>query len=121
MDAPDTLKSPPASGQPKIDIVAPLHQPQPRRRGDIGLNLVGGSALLFAILQRSHATGVQSHVDVRGIRIEALTKHEHRLLVRVPACVSESDVGGQGNVVRNFLPDKVERVGRRTTCCLRCR
>ena len=56
---------------------------------------------------------MQGRVSVSGIRIEALTNHEHRLFMLISPRFCEGDIGRHRNIVRDFLPHKVKRVPRK--------
>src|SRR5467141_2526377 len=96
--------------EPQGEVRAALFYPQPRRRGNVGLDFVRDRALLLAILQRSQTAAMQRRVRVRRIGIQALADHEHRFSVFVRALPEKGDVRRQRDVAGHFLPRELESV-----------
>ena len=96
--------------QPQGEVRAAFFNPQPRRRGNIGLYFVGGRALLLAILQRGQTAAVQRRVGVRRIPVKALADHEHRFAMLVHALAEKRDVRRQRRIAGHFLPHELESI-----------
>ena len=100
-------------GQRHVNVVSALRDAQASGRGNVRLNLVRDGAFLVTELERGQAAGVERHVGVGRVRIQALAEDQHCLLVFVSAGVRKRNVGRQCNVAGNFLPHEVKGVRRR--------
>jgi hypothetical protein len=55
---------------------------------------------------------MQRHIGVRRIRVQALPRHQHRLLVRISALPEHRNVGREREISLHLFPDKLECVRR---------
>ncbi len=94
-----------------IDVVAVFFDAEALWAGDGGLDFVGGSAGLVAILEGGEADSVQGGIGIGGIGVEALADDEAGFSMGIFAIDGEHYVGFEGEIGGDFFPDEVERVG----------
>src|SRR5882762_4990014 len=95
------------------EICTALLNPQTPRSRFMGLNLMRPCTLLLAILQRSQPAPMQGQVSIRGVSVEALPHHQHRLAMLVHPFADKGNVRRQRHVTRNLFPYKLKPVPRK--------
>ena len=104
------------------DGVATLFKAQAAGGVDVEFDVLRGGAGCTAVLECGHARAVLSRVGVDAVGVEGLSEHEDgfSMRTRIAGGIGKIHVGGEGNVARDFLPDKMESVGGRPeirACC----
>ncbi len=53
---------------------------------------------------------MQGNVGIRGIGVESLANHHYSFAMRILACANKAQIGGNGNIAGNFLPNELESI-----------
>jgi len=77
---------------------------------DAILHVFYADVLLGALGQLDHAQAMQCHDDLLGVIVEILADDEDRFAISITVGVGEGDVGGQGSIAGELLPEEAKFV-----------
>src|ERR1700691_2684455 len=98
------------AGNEGVEVISALFQPEACGSGHTGLHLACVASRSAAKLKRGEAVPMPRKINRRRVSIQALPDHQDSFAMIVAFVAHKGDVGGDGNISRELLPDKLEIV-----------